>query len=532
MIRIWGVTVAAMAFCTDFSPSAVSAFSPIAPLRSSRTMPLHMSNLNVIVVSPPAGLGETIAVRAASLGSRVRWFVISSDNSDGSDSSTKLILSPTIRKELEASGGSIDLAGCPASDLTGENGSNAAATAADALRSWIGGSSASSIGAIIATEDDGTDSDSGICGRAARVAARVALAAVSQTCRTVAVVPLGTGSGEGKEEGGKFFLPGAISGLLGGSEVTIPPTLPFALGGVPDVTVSHAALFGVPETRSDACPLVGGPLRTPVVRDEYTMRGVLCSLPPRRTSGDDRSSRLAVGEAAARLAVAGDEDAPVPTEVYVASLSGTQTPSQEVWAEKFEGVISATSSARDGAILFETSFSSVPNVPRLAEWIASKWYPAVTKSYDIASIRTGARPVYATVVDGNNVEIVWQILKDFEARTLDAKMVITVKDDGLKAVRIGLDRETQLKGEDVLVRRLSDAALQAVEKGLAIGAMTKAEEKKPVSVPVASRSPQTLSSTGAPADSSGSGPRTAGARRSSERPRRRKRSDTAKTEEE
>merc|ERR1740139_1911232 len=137
--------------------------------------------------------------------------------------------------------------------------------------------------------------------------------------------------------------------------------------------------------------------------------------------------------------------------------------------------------------LFRATFSEVPSVERLTTWIATKWFPAVIKTYELASIRVGARPVRCEIrADGTAVEIIWQILdKDFQTMTVDARMLIEVSSNSITATRVGRDRRTQLKGEDDLVRRLNDAAVQAVEKGLATKEAPPKKKKRVVPKAVA-----------------------------------------------
>ena len=86
----------------------------------------------------------------------------------------------------------------------------------------------------------------------------------------------------------------------------------------------------------------------------------------------------------------------------------------------------------------------------------------------------GARPVYATQNE-NVVELIWQDLVDFNPVTC-GKMRIVVEERGITASRGAGDASAgfgsvsmrPLPGEDILVRRLADAAAQAVEKGLAV----------------------------------------------------------------
>ena len=192
------------------------------------------------------------------------------------------------------------------------------------------------------------------------------------------------------------------------------------------------------------------------------------------------------------------------------------------------------SSPSGGANLFSAEFSSVPSTSRLAQWIATKWAPAILRSYDIAGTRVGARPVYAVQTDDNTVEIVWQELVDFNSVT-SGRMIIKIEDTGITATRgpgnaadgFGRISMKPLSGEDILVRRLADAASQAIEKGLATKSKVSEKEsaaqqaqEKPVTTLVASSA---ASAPAAPAAavsaSSGPGPRGAGARRSAERTR-------------
>jgi hypothetical protein len=195
-----------------------------------------------------------------------------------------------------------------------------------------------------------------------------------------------------------------------------------------------------------------------------------------------RSSRHAVGEAAALMAL---QELPIKSsaagssssnlDVCVSSQVGTDPITMETWEAELRRVEGILKSGQ-GAQLFSAEFSKVPDVERLADWLATKWAPAVLRTYDIAAIRVGARPVYASRTGEGKVEIVWQqLLDNFESVTV-GRMVIQVSNDGLVATRAAGDAtkgygdisKKPLNGESVLVRRLVDAASQAVEKGLAV----------------------------------------------------------------
>src|SRR6056300_455763 len=273
---------------------------------------------------------------------------------------------------------------------------------------------------------------------------------------------------------------------------------------------------------------MGGPRRDPTVREMYTQRSV--RIDPTVAGGDmgSKSNRLALGEAASRLGLGKVDGVDVgKMDVSLSSFAGTEAPTDEEWNAEFKRVSQMMTSgpaAASSARLFSAEFSSVPSTKRLAEWIATKWAPAILRSYDIAGTRVGARPVYALQTDDNTVEIVWQELVDFKSET-SGKMIIKVEDSGITATRgagngadgFGRVSMKALPGEDILIRRLADAASQAIEKGLAtktkVAAKEPVPEAKPVTTLVASGADSTPVAPAAPA-MSGPGPRGAGARRS------------------
>jgi hypothetical protein len=89
------------------------------------------------------------------------------------------------------------------------------------------------------------------------------------------------------------------------------------------------------------------------------------------------------------------------------------------------------------------------------------------------------------------VEIVWQQLDDeSQAVIVAGKLIIQVNNDGLVATRAAggdassqgfgsVSRKAALPGETVLVRRLADAASQAIEKGLANKVSSETNTRKP-----------------------------------------------------
>jgi hypothetical protein len=288
--------------------------------------------------------------------------------------------------------------------------------------------------------------------------------------------------------------------------------------------------------------LIGGPQKNPILCDEYQFRNVRLDRFTGSFPKDVITSRQTLGQAAAQI-LTGSVRA--PNDLSFVSLRGSEVS----WTEEFQRVLessssssTATATSLKGPILFSTSFSSVPSIERLTAWLATKWAPAVLRTYDIAAIRTGSRPVYARVVDGstNIVEIVWQELIDMKETVMVGTLQIEVTPEGITAARgpgdptkgYGTIRRKPLNGEAVVLQNLVAAASQAVEKGLAKSS-TKAIKSSSTSTPpprivsslqsVATTTTTASSSTTTTTTSTTSlpetGPRRSGARRSSEQAR-------------
>jgi hypothetical protein len=234
------------------------------------------------------------------------------------------------------------------------------------------------------------------------------------------------------------------------------------------------------EKQPESSPFVGGPRTEPIIRDMYTMRSIridpTISVSGNILSGGSKSNRISVGSTLSRLAT---DRLSLPenlssVDIALSSYPGTDAPTDREWKDEFQRAMQMIASPTGGATLFAAEFAAVPSTTRLAEWIATKWAPVILRSYDIAGTRVGARPVYATQKE-NVVEVVWQDLVDFTPVTCGT-MRIAVNEDGMVASRgagdasrgFGKVSMKPLPGEDILVRRLADAAAQAVEKGLAV----------------------------------------------------------------
>ena len=419
--------------------------------RKWKSCSLQMSDASsVVVISPPGGVGEVAAVKSACLGSSVRWFVLSDE------SSSSVSLAPQALKEISDASGSLELAGSSVENL--KNGEDALS----AVSKWCG-----TANALICTYD-GCDTREELKA-AIRLAAQEASSGITGPQLAILSAEEDLGGQESEEGGG-------ISDFVGSlfrDSPKIPPNLVQALTRNA-CTVRHGQLFGKPESSPEFSPLVGGPRRDPVITEEYTMRNV--RVDPfvlsgnTMTSSSSRACRHAVGEASALIATGA---IPVPSEaVSVSSQIGSEEVSIEKWEEEFERVRELISSGKASTLFSQDML--VDDTERLADWLATKWAPAVLRTYDIAAIRIGARPVYANRPDSGMVEIVWQELVDFQS-VIVGRMILQVNEDGISATRgagdpskgFGSVSKMPLPGEDVLVSRLGEAASQAIEKGLA-----------------------------------------------------------------
>lgn len=508
---------------------------------------LNMAS-NIIVVSPPGGVGEVAAVKAACLGSSVRWFVISDPGEEGTNvasmsASSVVTLAPQALRDIADASGSLELAGATVQDLTkgGENERLAVAQ-------WCG--SADGLICTYDGADDGNNGDPNGFRAALRVAAMEASKAVNgpQVAVLAAEEDFEDNSENETDDDESSGISNLMGSLLGGGSAAVPVTLPRSFSGSKSediCVVRHGELFGTPESSPEFSPLIGGPRREPAITEEYTMRTVrvdpfIVSGNVMGSSAQLKSCRHSVGESAAlfaakKLSIPSSSSSfeRSPTVISISSQAGTDEWTLEQWEEELNRVQELVDTGK-ASTLFSSQDMVVEDTERLADWLATKWAPAVMKTYDIAAIRIGGRPVAAIRSGEGRVDINWQELVNFDSVNV-GKMVLQVNKDGITATRgpgdtskgYGAVSMMPLNGEDVLVRRLAEAASQAIEKGLAKKAprkkaiRTAVEAPKPVSSLQSSGTVETAPPPPKQTESS-AGPRQAGARRSTPRSRGKK----------
>lgn len=235
--------------CSPFSPTASSALAS-----SLKAAARNDNTPDVVVISPPGGLGEIASVEAARLGGSVKWFVVSAPSPSGSAASSTLALTSDTLAAIEQAGGSIELAGSDAESLL--LGSDDGSSAASAVASWCRGTKS-----VICTYD-GDEEEKRRVDRAKtaddrelgnevkairsgiRVAAREAIGVASSGATKVAMLYSGDemGGDANKEKKG-----GLLQGLFGGNAAQIPDTLSDAMKGSINV-IRYGELFGAAES--------------------------------------------------------------------------------------------------------------------------------------------------------------------------------------------------------------------------------------------------------------------------------------------
>lgn len=457
---------------------SIQAFTPINYRHHNTQLPQHprrslalQASSSLVVVSPPGGVGEVTAVKAAEMGCQVQWFVVKND------AQTNISLLQSTLDKISAVGGAVEVAGADVQSVLTTEGDDSAVPAisawckaANALVCTFDGVEAGAKGKNKMDQEDPVEAWK----KALKIAAKEATAA-SRPTKRIAILAASDDQEEEKEAEGGL---GSLVGSLIKAKTNIPSSLSDALGSNDIVKLRHGQLFGIPESSPNFSPLVGGLRRDPELCEELRMRSIridpILSLSGNRVMDERlRSSRHSIGEAAALVSLGKLNKLSAETDVFISSQPGRDAVSVEEWEQEFDRV-DAMMRSGEAAQLFNYEFASVPNTERLTDWLATKWAPAVLRTYDIAAIRKGARPVYALKADDRSVEIVWQELVNFETVTV-GRMLIRVGDTRLTATRAAGDttkgfgevKKKPLAGEDVLVRQLAEAASQAVEKGLA-----------------------------------------------------------------
>lgn len=219
------------------------AFVTVRPNAFTQSSSLSLSSSdnnaskNIVIISPPSGIGEVSAVEAAKRGASVRWFVVGS--------SSKVSFSEASLAEISAAGGNIELAGSdPESLLLAADDSNSAVSA---LTSWCGKSDAM-ISCLDLGEDEKSSQivDSMDTNELVQLenAVKVATLEASKSCSGVKVAVSSVRDLEDDMESEESEGGGILSSIFGRG-VTIPKTVGEAMGSS-CVNLRYGNLFGQP----------------------------------------------------------------------------------------------------------------------------------------------------------------------------------------------------------------------------------------------------------------------------------------------
>jgi hypothetical protein len=238
-------TLALVSYCHGFVvPNSLS-------VNRATTTGSALSMSTVVVVSPPGGVGEVTAVKAASMGSTVKWFVVSSKSAKKSQS---VSFSQEALSQIKAAGGSVELAGADSQALVQE------ADALAAVRTWC--SASGTVDALVCCMDGAEEENvvsefeeeidpAVLWQNAVKLAAKEA-ASIGIKGRKLAILSADEDDDDvdddEEEEGGGFF-----GGLLGGKDagMKIPSSIASAIKA--DTKLRHGTLFGVPESSVRSC---------------------------------------------------------------------------------------------------------------------------------------------------------------------------------------------------------------------------------------------------------------------------------------
>jgi hypothetical protein len=199
---------------------------------------MSMSGKSLVVISPPGGVGEVTAVKAATMGNSVKWFVV------GSDKKTKVVLSPDALEEITKAGGSVELAGADAPSLLGED----AQSAIRAVNQWCANANG-----LVCTMDGTEQALKGkideqdpreIWENAIKVAAQEAGRSIGGL--KIAVLSAEEDDSDKDEKGGG--LGNLLKSVVGKNSVSVPLSLGSAMAGGNLVRLRHGDLFGIPES--------------------------------------------------------------------------------------------------------------------------------------------------------------------------------------------------------------------------------------------------------------------------------------------
>lgn len=240
------LVAAAVLVCDAFVPVPASQYRSHSALKASASNSDAKST--IVVVSPPGGVGEVTAVKAASLGARVKWFIVSSKYAKLSQSIT---FSQDALRDIQMAGGAVELAGADADALLQERDAVAAVstwcgTAIDGIVCCMDG-----VEQVVADTENTNVDFAAVWQDAVKVAAREASKGVTGLKLAIVAESAADDDDDVFDSGDNDDDTAPIGGLLGGlfgakDTVAIPKSLTSAIKA--NSILRHGTLFGIPES--------------------------------------------------------------------------------------------------------------------------------------------------------------------------------------------------------------------------------------------------------------------------------------------
>lgn len=207
----------------------------------------------LVVISPPGGVGQVTAVKAATMGNTVKWFVVSSSSSG----KNKVALSPQALEAIQENGGSVELAGASATTLL--NDVDDTSSSINAITTWCNNADG-----LVCTMDGVLEAAKGkidqedprvVWENAIKVAANQASKSIKNGMKLAIMSAnddLQDDDMKKEQQGGGVgdLLKSVVGGSNNNNKVTVPSSLSSAMsaGGKSVVKLRHGDLFGIPES--------------------------------------------------------------------------------------------------------------------------------------------------------------------------------------------------------------------------------------------------------------------------------------------
>lgn len=214
-------------------------------------------------------------------------------------------------------------------------------------------------------------------------------------------------------------------------------------------------------TGLEPIPFLSMPLSDPELDPSYVLQSVvLADINNNKYAASEMCTRASLAEAITRLYGRSRLTDYEPVDTLVISVDGPK-PSDKDWNQLFSRIAS-----RANAELLKIEFASVLKPEALITWIIDSWFPLALIEADAATVRSGARPVKISRVDGapGVLRVRWDdIQPDLSVKVIGYLEVKLTSGDSpsLSVIRVA---EAPLQGEAQLLDKLVEGVNKFVYK--------------------------------------------------------------------